>query len=45
MSVNQPFNAHMVNVHNKYRVVHGVAPVKFDAYLAAGAQQWANHLA
>ncbi|KAG4275023.1 hypothetical protein FPRO04_14444 [Fusarium proliferatum] len=34
-----------INLHNKARKSVGNGPIYWDAFLAMGAQQWANHLA
>jgi uncharacterized protein YkwD len=35
----------ILNIHNKYRAEVGIPPLQWLDSLAAGAQEWANHLA
>ena len=39
------FEKDCLKAHNEYRAKHGVPPLKWNAELAADAQEWANHLA
>lgn len=39
------FEEDFLEAHNKYRVRHGVAPLKLDKKLCKYAEEWAKHLA